>query len=143
MVPHVEKHIESVKRTIRAFFPVRPGGILQNFDRENPELCIKFDDPTGREPGFIERIQLRNLYGQVDVIYSPYPPNIQAFPKNWDRMIWIDTNDPARLELKVYSALVGDYIPLEFIGKTEVNSENFFYNENGELELGPVDGGEF
>lgn len=143
MHPRVEKHIESVKRTLRAFFPVRPGGILQNFDRENPELMIKFDDPHGREAGFVERIQLRQLYGQTDVLYSAYPPNQDSFPNNWDKMIWIDTRDPANPQPNVYSPVVGEYIPMAQYAKVAINEEMFVYDENGKLNLKEVDGGTF
>lgn len=143
MVPHIEKHIETFKKTLRSFFPVRPGGILQNFDRENPELLVKFDDPTGREPGFVERIQLKKLYGQVDVVYSAFEPNETTYPQNWNKMIWVDISDPANPELKVYSTLAMHYIPLTSFLKVSIDESSFDYSDDGKLKLLGVDGGNF
>ena len=144
MHPRIEKHIEAFKKSLSSFFPVRPGSILQNFDRENPELLIKFDDPTGREPGFVERLQLKKLYGQVDVLYSTFAPNEETFPNNWNKMIWVDTSNPGNPEMKIYSSLAQKYVPMtNLLTRVGIDENTFEYSDDGRLGLIGVDGGNF
>ena len=116
---------------------------MQNFDRENPELLIKFDDPTGREPGFVERLQLKKLYGQVDVLYSNFAPNEETFPNNWNKMIWVDISDPGNPEMKIYSTLAQEYIPMTTYLRVGIDEKTFVYSDDGRLGLIGVDGGNF
>ena len=103
-------------------------------------MLIKFDDPTGCEPGFVEIFQLKKFYGQVDVLYSTFAPNEEIFPNNWNKMIWVDTGDSGNPEMKIYSSLAQKYVSMTTYLRAEIDENTFDYSDDGRLG---VDGGNF